>query len=102
MSASNWAKCPRCQKTLDGTVDLLSRRVADEYGKVPVAQYTVLQNKLAEAVVKAHAGSQTFREDYEITGAETGTVTVSYGGGCAECGLNFTFDHAYEIPGVSR
>ena len=40
MSADNWANCPRCQKALDGTVDTLARRMADEYGKIPVADYT--------------------------------------------------------------
>lgn len=99
MSADNWAKCPRCQKALDGTVDTLTRRLADEYGKVPVAEYTDLQNRLAEAVVKAKAGSHTFREDYEISGAENGEVVVSYGGGCSVCGASLSFTDRHEIPG---
>jgi alkylation response protein AidB-like acyl-CoA dehydrogenase len=94
MSADNYAMCPRCQKALDGTVDTLSRRMAEGYGKVPVAEYAELQSKLAEAAVKAHAGSQTFREDYEIYGAADGDVVVDYGGSCTECGLRLTFtDH---------
>ena len=99
MSASNWAKCPRCQKALDGTVDIRARLITDGYGKVPVAEYTELQNRLAEAVVKAGVGSQTFREDYKIYGAETGVVKVSYGGSCQVCGLSLTFDSEHEIGG---
>lgn len=100
MSASNWAKCPRCQKALDGIVQALAQRLTDAYGKVPVAEYTELQNKLAEAAVHAKRGHATFREDYEIYGAESGTVTVSYGGSCAECGLNLSFTESKPIPGL--
>jgi alkylation response protein AidB-like acyl-CoA dehydrogenase len=102
MSADNYAKCPRCQNALDGTVDTLSRRIADGYGKVPVAEYTDLQNRLAEAAVKAKVGSATFREDYEIYGAATGVVKVSYGGSCEVCSLSLTFDSEHEIPGVTE
>jgi hypothetical protein len=44
----------------------------------------------------------TFREYYEIFGAETGTVGVSYSGRCDECGLRLDFEHAHEIPGVAE
>lgn len=100
MSADNWAKCPRCQKALDGTVETLSRRIAAGYGNVPAAEYQELQNRLVEAAVKAKNGSQTFREDYEIYGAATGTVTVSYSGHCGECGLDLSFIDNRPIPGV--
>lgn len=99
MSAANWAKCPCCQKALDGTVDTLTRRLADEYGKVSAAEYTELQNRLAEAVVKARVGSETFREDYEIYGAENGEVTVSYSGSCSTCGAHLAFTDRHAIPG---
>lgn len=102
MSADNYAKCPRCQKALDGTVRTLARRLEDGYGEVSIAEYTDLQNRLAEAAVKAKVGSQTFREDYEIYGAETGTVTVSYGGSCSHCGLSLSFKDAHPIPGVTE
>lgn len=101
MSADNWAKCPRCQRALDGTVQTFAKRLTDAYGKVPAAEYTELQNKLAEAAVHAERGYATFREDYEIYGAETGTVTVSYSGSCRECGLGLSFDDKHEIPGVT-
>lgn len=101
MSASNWAKCPRCQRALDGTVQTLAARLAESYGNVPVAEYTELQNRLAEATVHAERGHATFREDYAIFGAETGTITVSYGGSCRECGLSLSFDDKHEIPGMT-
>lgn len=101
MSASNWAKCPRCQRALDGTVKTLAKRLADAYGNVPAAEYTELQNKLAEATAHAARGHATFREDYEIYGAETGTVTVGYSGSCGECGLSLSFNEEKPIPGLS-
>jgi len=100
MSASNYANCPRCQRTLDGTVDLLTRRIADEYGKVTAAEYADLQEKLAVAAMRAKNGSRTFREDYGIYGVETGVVKVSYGGSCSECGLATSFDYEHEIAGL--
>ena len=39
-----------------------------------------------------------FREDYEICGAETGTVTVEYRGECQRCGLLLTFTAEHPIP----
>ena len=102
MSANNWAKCPRCQLALDGTVKALAQRLTDAYGNVPVAEYTDLQNKLAEAIAHASRGHATFREDYEIYGAETGTVTVAYGGNCSECGLTLSFREDKPIPGATE
>jgi hypothetical protein len=46
-----------------------------------------------------HAANDTrFREDYEIGGAETGTVTVSYRGECQQCGLLLEFKAEHPIP----
>ena len=39
-----------------------------------------------------------FREDYEIYGAETGVVTVSYSGVCRQCGLSLHFEDRKPIP----
>jgi hypothetical protein len=100
MSADNWAQCPRCQKALDGTVDTLARRLADDYGKITADEFASLQARHAEAVVKAENGSSTFREDYEIYGAEDGAVTVSYSGGCRVCGLSLSFRDDHPIPGL--
>lgn len=36
---------------------------------------------------------RTFREDWDIYGADTGTVTISYRGGCAQCGVTCEFEH---------
>ncbi len=40
-----------------------------------------------------------FREDYEVYGAETGTVTVEYNGECQRCGLKLSFTTEHPIPG---
>jgi hypothetical protein len=44
----------------------------------------------------------TFREDYQIYGADEGTVHVGYSGSCEKCGLRIDFDHEHEIPGVNE
>jgi hypothetical protein len=74
-------------------------RLADSYGKVPVAQFDADR----AAIQPVHPENyETFREDYEITGAATGTVTVSYGAGCEVCGLNLDFTHVHPIPGLDE
>lgn len=45
-------------------------------------------------------GGRDFREDYEVTGAKTGTVTVGYRGECQRCGLLLEFTDQHEIPNV--
>lgn len=102
MSANNWARCPRCQKALDGTVHTLTQRVADTYGKIPAAEFADLQTRLVDAAARAKNGAHTFREDYEITGAKDGLVKVGYSGGCSVCGLTFSFEDEHEIPGVNE
>ncbi|MFC9755206.1 hypothetical protein [Streptomyces sp. NPDC056921] len=45
--------------------------------------------------------SETFREDYEFHGAETGEVTASYCGTCSRCALPTSFEHKHQIEGVN-
>lgn len=39
-------------------------------------------------------------EDYEITGADTGIVTVGYSGSCTVCKLSLDFTETHPIPGA--
>ena len=89
MSASNWAKCPRCA----------ARAAKAQEG---------MMAKLAEAglndgtfTLNVRVEGDTFREDYEIYGAEQGTIHVGYSGSCQTCGLHIDFSHEHEIPGVA-
>lgn len=42
-----------------------------------------------------------FREDYEIYGAESGTVCISYSGRCNSCGLSVSWEDSHPIEGAS-
>jgi len=44
---------------------------------------------------------ESFREDYEIYGADEGTVTVSYSGSCTKCRLSLSFEDDHPIEGVN-
>jgi hypothetical protein len=68
------------------------------YGKVPAGEFD--QARAAVEPVR-EADYATFREDYEIHGAETGTVEVGYAGECDTCGLSLDFHDKHEIPGAS-
>jgi len=44
---------------------------------------------------------RTFREDYEIYDADTGTVKVTYQGYCQSCGLSISFKHERTFYGAA-
>jgi hypothetical protein len=68
---------------------------------VPVDEFDKARQSLADDRSQFERRTPTFREDYEIYGAETGTVTVSYSGECTECHLKLSFTEDHPIPGVA-
>jgi hypothetical protein len=95
VSADNWAICPRCVARWHTEVETEQARVDDLYGLVPVAEFD--EARLALQAKKATTHEPTFREDYEIYGAEDGEVVATYSGGCAACGLRLEFRHAHPL-----
>ena len=95
MSADNWAQCPRCaDRRLIAIRDLLAK-AEQSYGNVPVTEFD--QMRKAAADLECEPIEPTFREDYEIFGAEVGEVVVSYSGSCTRCGLALKFDHFHPL-----
>jgi hypothetical protein len=95
MSADNWATCPRCSKRRE---DALAKREADiaaSYGKIPVADFDNLRFQLSAD--RHEQLDATFREDYEIWGAEDGEVKVKYRGVCGACNLRLNFEHSHPL-----
>lgn len=93
MSADNWTTCPRCHSDALSQRAKLSRRVQDEYGKIPIADWDKLRAR-AELPIDTNT---TFREDWEIGLDEAGEFYVSYRGACSVCGLTFNFTHSQVI-----
>ena len=91
MSADNWAVCPRCEKKRQAKIRETEAEVTAAYGKVSVDKFDAMRESLAE--LRTAEPVQTFREDYEVTGAEDGVVVVSYSGHCRVCRLACTFRH---------
>lgn len=89
MSASNWAVCPRCMEKARAEKAELRAQVEAGYGVLPIDEFDALRARLAEPIDDEVLS--TFREDYEIYGANTGTVKVSYSGSCEVCGANLDF-----------
>lgn len=99
MSASNWAFCPRC---MQGRAEALAFREAEVqamYGRVPVEEFDAARRSLEAAKLEGirEERDETFREDYEIWGAEGGVVKVRYRGACESCGLSLAFEHEHEL-----
>lgn len=100
MSADNWARCPRCTSTGLKALAARASAVYAQYGEVPVEEYIDARRQHTEAVDEFDQRQSTFREDYEIYGAEDGVVIVDYSGSCRECGLELSFTDKRPIPGL--
>lgn len=92
MSASNWAACPRCIDNARAAWAEKLKAVEAAYGQIPIEDFDRLRSEAAAIEVNPAAEAfQTFREDYEIYGADRGSIRIEYGGGCDTCGLSFSF-----------
>lgn len=98
MSADNWAMCPRCTAIATAKFEARDAAIQATYGTVPVNEFDAARNALADDRAAFDRRHATFREDYEIYGAETGVVTVSYSGSCTECRLELSFTEQHPIP----
>jgi hypothetical protein len=102
MSASNWTQCPRCEQRRQVSLEAERIEISQVYGKVPVEEFD-LRRKAYEERLRERP-EPTFREDYEIYGADTGELHIRYGGGCVICGLTHEFsdDQTLNIDGDNR
>jgi len=96
VSADNWAVCPTCLASAKAELEELARQIADGYGVLPIEEWDELRTRHAEGIDEREL--TTFREDYEIYGAEDGVVYVSYSGHCQKCPAGLDFKFAREIP----
>lgn len=105
MSASNWAVCPRCKArnraAINALDDAKALALSEAYGRVQPSEYITMVNTSPEYPVLKDEGL-TFREDYEIYGAEHGVVSVDYGGECTVCHLSVLFSEEHPIPDVDK
>lgn len=99
MSADNWAHCPRCTAVALADFEARGQRVQASYGIAPVDEFDAARQRLADDKAAFERRHPTFREDYDISGAEEGAVSVSYKGECRECGLKLSFTDGHPIPG---
>ncbi len=100
MSADNWADCPRCTQRGQAKLDERQAAINAVYGKMSVELFDEIRRDHAGDVKAFEQRERTFREDYEIDGAEDGIVKVSYHGQCTKCGLALTFTDEHPIPGA--
>ena len=96
MSADNWAVCPRCLMRAKAEEGRQLAEVMRRYGKIPVAEFDAARSAIQP--VDPHKLT-TFREDYVISGAEAGVITVSYSGHCQTCGFGTDFKDEHPLPG---
>ena len=91
MSADNWGVCPRCEKRRHADIESMRLKVADSYGKVPVAEFDDLREQ--HTAMRAAHPKPTLREDYEIGIDEGGGFYAIYKGRCSDCDFSHEFRH---------
>ncbi len=99
MSASNWAICPRCLARAKAEEARQLAEVMQKYGQIPVQEFDTARAAINPVDLYKLT---TFREDYEIYGADQGIVHVSYDGSCRTCGLCLSFNDERPIPGLDE
>lgn len=88
MSARSWEICPRCLKNAQTNHEAAVAAVQKMYGRIPAEDFEEAEKKLKPVDPEEF---RTFRENYEIYGAQTGLITLSYSGECQDCDLQFSF-----------
>lgn len=84
MSASNWDVCPKCLTEATKINDKATAEVYAKYGEVSPEEFDRLRKEIA---IIDPEDFRTFREDYEIYGANEGEIQVKYSGECSQCNL---------------
>ena len=79
-------------------LDEREAEVQASYGTMSIEAFDEARKVIADATSAFERRRPTFREDYEITDAETGMVTVSYRGECQVCHLSLAFTTEHPIP----
>ena len=95
MSADNWAQCPRCAANRQTAVSDLRAKATQAYGVLSVTEFDQLRQSAVD--LECESLEPTFREDYEIDGAEDSEVVVIYEGSCARCGLFLKFRDTHSL-----
>lgn len=98
MSADSWSICPRCRLRHEANAKRLIAEANAAYGTLEVTAWKALD---AEARAAGAPYAETdLREDYELSGADEGEVTVSYSCFCQKCALASDFRHSHTIEGL--
>ncbi len=109
MSADAYSVCPRCTFRRKALVKQAQSELTAAYGHVSMEEYQVLQDRLTELerqVEEAENNTSeygdvcTLRENYEIYGAESGSLTIEYGGHCSVCNLTLTVKQDIPFEGI--
>lgn len=91
MSADRYSACPRCRHNLEQQPKDLQETAALTYGKADQKRYDEVREQLLVANAALSSMRETFREDWELYGTQSGTLTVQYHGECSVCGLKLEF-----------
>lgn len=92
MIVDNWAICPQCLHEAEKASDERLRAVEEGYGVIPREEWEALRAKAEESIDPESL--RTFREDWDIYGADEGVVNIHYSGGCGKCGTRAKFQYA--------
>ena len=95
MSADQWSVCPRCLTTAEKREREQRAAVVAMYGSVSIEEFDGARDAIEEVRDEDY---RTFREDFEVYGADEGTVNIDYSGRCTKCSLALSFITTRDIP----
>lgn len=95
MGATNWAKCPRCERRHQLKVNASMKRLGEIYGSMPLADWQAEQQ--AHIDLSIQVLQPTLREDYTIRLGMMGDLVIHYSGQCSICNYICNFDHAEDV-----
>jgi hypothetical protein len=97
MSADGWDTCPRCENDSAEKIKELELALADAYGNIELEDWLAMKEETKANIQWLESQEETWRENYEFYGANTGTLSIRYGAYCTKCGLEFEYEEDVEF-----
>ena len=84
--------CPKCLLKSRRNWRSAKQKLADSYGKIPVAEFDEMQAALVDEPTAANQ-EETLREDYEFYLDPECVFTAEYSCRCSKCSFGHIFKH---------
>ena len=91
MSADGWQQCPQCSEEAEKKINELTNSIDEQYGRLDPESWLEFKRCTELDIDEIERSEQTWREQFEFFGAESGVLKVSYSAYCTVCKLKLEF-----------